>query len=401
MPVWKAVVLGLALAPTVGGCAKDATGPRVDDAPGQVSWLTVDAGEGSCAVAEGGAAYSWGSSLLPACSGATCARPTPVPGASAAFTSVVTGDLFACGVTDQQEAYCWGRVFVGSLGDGATLSSATPVKVAIPEAVLAVTAGYEHACALSTAGAAYCWGGIGSKLGLANGVDRAAAPQPVATSLRFASISAGTTQTCALTADHEAYCWGGGYGSLGVGARDTSCAISDSCLDTPVPMRVDGSYLWASISAGNGFTCGVTLDHQGYCWGAVKNRDDMMPAYGVLGNGGLAGSKAPQPVRGGLLFQAIATGIRHACGLVLDGAAYCWGSDGGGELAIGYRAFAVTTPQPVIGGLRFAALGAGEHSCGVSVNRNIFCWGIATLGGLGTGILAVPPPDSPVRILSP
>ena len=384
-------------------CSDDAVGPAaIDDTPGEVAWLAVDAGlVGSCAIADGGAAYCWGRSLLPACAGAACATPTRVPGMVASFRSVETASQFVCGVTDAGDVYCWGKVYVGSLGDGTTLVSETQVRVAIPEPVVVVTVSFEHACALTGEGVAYCWGGIGNKLGLGGGADRAAAPQPVATSLRFRSISAGTTQTCAVTAGDEGFCWGGGYGSLGVGAADTSCAYSDACLDTPAHMAVAGSHQWISIDAGNGFTCGVTLDHRGYCWGAIKNRDDVTLPFGVLGTGDVSGSKTPQPVAGALQFQEIATGTRHACGVTLDGGAYCWGSNHSGELGVGFQGGSASTPQPVVGRLRFSALSAGEHTCAVSVNRNVFCWGIAAGGGLGGGTIAPGSQAFPARILLP
>src|SRR3990170_6906499 len=59
-------------------CSDDAVGPAaIDDTPGEVAWLAVDAGlVGSCAIADGGAAYCWGRSLLPAC-GMRHADPRP------------------------------------------------------------------------------------------------------------------------------------------------------------------------------------------------------------------------------------------------------------------------------------------------------------------------------------
>lgn len=372
-------------------CSDPLTGPRIaPDVPGQVKWIAFDAGTyNSCAIAEGGIAYCWGLSLVEGCTDPGCTLgplPTRIKGPAPAFSAVASGGGFHCGVTAASEAYCWGEK---SLGEGTIKSSASPVRVAMATPVRVVATGYGNACLLTSEGVAYCWSG------------QTGTPQPVATSLRFTSISAGTTQTCAISVDAEAYCWGGGYGSLGVGARDTSCAISDSCLNSATPLMVDGGLRWASISAGNAFTCGVTVDHKGYCWGAVRNNGDPNPPLGVLGNGTFAGSKAPVPVSGGLLFRSIETGTRQACGLTMEGAAYCWGNNTGGELGTGGAGGRFATPQPVAGDLRFSVLALADHSCGLTVNANLYCWG-ATFGGLlGTGQTRPGTQPFPARVLPP
>lgn len=367
-------------------CSDSATGPRPGSGgtPAHASWTAAAAGTyNSCAVSTSGGTYCWGFGLIAPYHPTLLIDSVPklVPG-GVAFVSVASGGGFHCGVTATAEAYCWGS---GSLGDGTTTESATPVRVAIASPISAVTTGFQHACALTTAGVAYCWGGAGSALGLGPGIQQSAMPKPVATSLTFTAISAGNTQTCAIASDAAAYCWGSGYGSLGAGARDTSCTYKISCLESYTPIPVDSDLRWASISAGNTFTCAVTLDHRGYCWGAVQMQGDPNLPLGVLGSGQFAGSKSPVPVTGGLSFRSIATGTRQACGVTLDGAAFCWGDNTAGELGTGSIGGRAAAPQRVAGNINFSSLTLADPSCGLAVDGALYCWGTNYGAALGIG----------------
>lgn len=83
-----------------------------------------------------------------------------------------------------------------------------------------------------------------------------------------------------------AYCWGdNGYGQLGTGNEHPSA----------VPVAVAGGETFASVSAGDGFTCGVTTSGEGYCWGrsVYWGRNEE----GQLGDGTLRVPVRPARVR--------------------------------------------------------------------------------------------------------
>ena len=136
------------------------------------------------------------------------------------------------------------------------------------------------------------------------------------------------------------------------------------------------------MSAGNAFTCGITVQDKAYCWGAVHSANEPSPGLGVIGNGTFVGSKEPVPVSGDLSFKVLTTGVRHACALTLEGGAYCWGSNESSELGTGRRGGRFATPQKVAGGLHFTAIEAGNSTCAVSTNKNLYCWGLR-LGSIG------------------
>ncbi len=92
-----------------------------------------------------------------------------------------------------------------------------------------------------------------------------------------------------------------------------------------------------------------------------------------------------------LAFRHVTAGDAHGCGLTVEKAAYCWGSNNLGELGIGTVGESETLPVAVVGGLAFRQLSAGcNHTCGVTPNNRLFCWGSNHLGQLGIGTATGP-----------
>jgi alpha-tubulin suppressor-like RCC1 family protein len=101
------------------------------------------------------------------------------------------------------------------------------------------------------------------------------------------------------------------------------------------------------------------------------------------------------------LFSTLATGSSHACGVLTNGTALCWGRwwwvacsplCGGvlvstrslwlaagvgsqGQLGTGASTASIT-PVAVSGGHTFAQIAAGSaHTCGLLANGSALCWG--------------------------
>ena len=183
------------------------------------------------------------------------------------------------------------------------------------------------------------------------------------TDLVFASVSAGDSHTCGVTTAGAAYCWGDNTeGELGDGTRAYSV----------VPVPVAGGLTFSAVSAGTYQTCGVTTAGVLYCWGTPYGWET--PGHGTT----------PDSLGRGLAFASVSVGLYHACGVTTAGAAYCWG---GGVLGDG-NTVGSPTPVSVAGGLTFAGVSAGAYStCGVTTTGAAYCWGENVLGGLGTGSL--------------
>ena len=132
-----------------------------------------------------------------------------------------------------------------------------------------------------------------------------------------------------------------------------------------------------SLSAGRSHTCGVTTEGAAYCWGG--NGD------GQLGNGSTTNKNMPAAVSGGLMFTSVRAGGFHTCGVTTDGAAYCWGWNGWGQLGNGSGDLIPhSTPEAVSGGLTFPSMSTGGfHTCGVTTGAAAYCWGRNEDGQLG------------------
>jgi len=139
----------------------------------------------------------------------------------------------------------------------------------------------------------------------------------------------------------------------------------------------------ASVTVGGGFACALTETERALCWG-LNNR-------GQLGNGTIGETRVqvPAPVAGDLTFTSLTASGAHACGLTPGGAAYCWGSNEGGEVGIGSTSLGVPTPTPVQTSVRFTQISAEGYfpasSCGLTMSGEAWCWGGNDRGTLGDG----------------
>lgn len=123
--------------------------------------------------------------------------------------------------------------------------------------------------------------------------------------------------------------------------------------------------------------CSLTSDGTAYCWGTN--------GFGELGVGDLSDRAAPTAVAGGLKFQAIAAGQHHTCGVTVTGDAYCWGEGASGQLGNGTTQ-STSQPVPVIGAPKFVQLASGHfYTCGLTADGQTWCWGRNNLAQLGSG----------------
>jgi alpha-tubulin suppressor-like RCC1 family protein len=302
---------------------------------------------------------------------AFCLRSPKILTDDVAFTAVGPGFHHSCGVGNAQALYCWGSNALWALGIGQndwTYRADLPMEVDPSRTYAAVSADENYACALTTQGAALCWGkaaALGAGPPPALPVEE---PAPVAGGLTFASIQTSAENACGITAQGEAHCWGSnGNGQLGVGDRqrhDTpvrtaaalqfkafalgalhACGIAaddraycwgsnshgqlgvEVLTESLAPVPVATTLTFTAIAAGGTHTCAIATGGAAYCWGS--NYD------GQLGNGFVGSGWQPRAVAGGLAFTRIHTKRDFTCAIATDARAYCWGDNDYGQIGDG------------------------------------------------------------------
>ena len=344
--------------------------------------LTVDftsvttGGVHSCGLTRTGKAYCWGDNSdnqLGDGTGRQSAVPVPVL-SEQRFAALSAGDAGTCGITVTDRIVCWGR---------RPTQSAAPATVAEGGRFSSITLGDFHACVISPPNAlsnVLCWGDNGDgQVGDGTFEPR---DRPTRVSDRggsrpgpFVSVSAGAFHSCALDDKGVAFCWGNNvFGQLGIGLGVTS-------VEVPTPIgRVTG---FSAVDAGGHSTCGLR-ERVPFCWGRVPPFDD--PDGTRTNSIPVAVEKAPG-------LDVIHVGLLHFCGLS-GRTAICWGVNRDGEVGNGTTA-TQNDPTPITptGFTTVNADGTSSrevvsaHSCGM-VDGVAFCWGSNSSGQLGDGTSA-------------
>src|SRR5512135_172425 len=205
--------------------------------------------------------------------------------------------------------------------------------------------------------------------------------------LRFASVSAGQDFTCGVTPLKTVFCWGrNATGALGNGTTSNST--------TPVPITMPPGVLFDSVSAGQDHACGLATTGAVFCWGGN--------AFGQLGNGGTSPQTTPTLVSAsGVTFASVSAAAQFTCALTTGTNATidCWGLNSSGQLGTSIDA-GTSTPNPApleVTGGPFRAVSATQgHACGIlsgGADGTVVCWGLNDAAQLGRGGGASPPFD--------
>ncbi len=296
-----------------------------------------------------------------------------------AITGLSAGENSTCAVLANKSIKCWGRNNSGQLGNGTTVDSIPPVAVSGITTASSVSVGYEHACARLEDGTARCWGSnsIG-QLGN-NSTTTSNVPVTVMGLANVASIHAGVYTTCARLMDNTVWCWGRG-GDLGNGIGANS----------PVPVQVSGlaNVIQLSVSHNSGtafpnHACGVRMNGTAFCWG--------LNADGQIGDGTQNDARRPVDVMGITDALEITAGGSHACARRTSGL-YCWGTApeiGDGTVNRKFVPTAVATAPNVT-----AIMAGNRHTLARTAANGLLCWGYSGSGQCGDGTAF--PPGGPI-----
>jgi alpha-tubulin suppressor-like RCC1 family protein len=392
----------------------------------------------ACALSTAGAGYCWGQDNAGQLGNGTpnsnssvaVAVTTSGVLAGATLTQISSSWQHTCGMDNSYTMDCWGLNGNGQLGNNSVTSSSVPVTVVSlapgePVGVVAVPAaasmtvyftgpsddgygtltnytatatpgggdGAPASGSCTTSGAATSCtitgltnGGVYMVTVTTNtsaGGSAASLPASAAVWPWTAAIAAGYTHACAISGG-KAYCWGDDtYGELGNNTTTTTPQT------TPVAVYTGGALSGVTltqITAGNDFTCALSSAGAVYCWG--------LGTSGQLGNNASSTSSVPVAVYtggalSGVTVTDIGAGNLHACALGSNGAAYCWGYNGFGELGNSSNSqsqvpVAVTTSGALSGVSLVGLTGGGNNfMCAQSSTGQAYCWGYGSNGQLG------------------
>lgn len=249
------------------GLFEDAWTPQKVQFEGDSAWVQIVAGGShTCGITNTGEAYCWGWGYYGQLGNeSTENAPTPQKvqlAGNPVWTTISASGNHTCGIISTGDAYCWGYGSSGQLGNGSTEDKALSPQLVLGEHTWKeIAAAGVSTCGITDTDDAYCWGhGEAGQLGTGSTSD-VSTPSLVAGGLKWKTISRGVDyHVCGITNEGKAYCWGlGEYGQLGHGMT----------TNTATPQLVSGGHIWKMISVGQYHTCGIITGDETYCWGAA------------------------------------------------------------------------------------------------------------------------------------
>jgi alpha-tubulin suppressor-like RCC1 family protein len=183
----------------------------------------------TCVLTEAGGMMCWGSNRYGqlgnwqyAYSDATD-FPVDVLGLYSGLSSIATGKLHTCAVTQSGMVKCWGGNSYGQLGDATTYDEWFPVDAdGLYSGINSITAGSSHTCVLTDGGGVKCWGdGYDGQLGDGANTNHSTPVDVTGLTAGASAVAVGGSHTCALFPAGNIKCWGGNWhGQLGDGTMD-------------------------------------------------------------------------------------------------------------------------------------------------------------------------------------
>jgi alpha-tubulin suppressor-like RCC1 family protein len=302
-----------------------------------------------------------------------------------AVIAVGTGRGHSCASLYGGELYCWGYNVNGQVGNGGVMEAHSPVLIADDFGASELALGgiednwQGHSCAMQQ-GRVFCWGyNAYGQVGDGSMMDDRRIPTRVMDLDDAAAIDTGGTHTCAARDSGSLVCWGhDDFGQLGNGSPAEPQLV-------PAPSSAESV---VEIAAGHDHTCVRIVSGTIQCSG--RNSE------GQLGDGT---TEDRDSFGGGVDIGgpaiAVGAGFYHSCAVRNDGALFCWGDNGLGQLGSAAGAIA-TTPVMVPVGAALDVQGGDGTTCALLADRTVSCWGNSQFGQTGTGATGSMEPPGPV-----
>ena len=268
----------------------------------------------------------------------------------------------------------WGPNTLGQIGDGTTITRSTTTLVSGGHIFRKISRG--STCAgLTEAGDLYMWGSNNrGQLGQGDFANRST-PTQVLPGTKFVDFWGNTgadpiTQslnTTMFAKDTTGQTWAWGADAWNQGQLGTG-AFGDSETPTLIPGALDFVKIHTCALAGGGHTMGMTRDGTAYAWGYNN--------AGQIGDNSIVSKSTPTLVIGGYKFADIGAGTNSSMGLSKDGALYVWGDNSQGQLGQG-SIFPKSSPVIVpslSSGVKKAYI-TGQAMYAIDPMRVVYAWG--------------------------
>jgi alpha-tubulin suppressor-like RCC1 family protein len=300
------------------------------------------------------------------------------------IAELAIGRLHACQRLENGVVECWGYNGSGERGDEGTGTTSERERRGVPglpSKAISIAVGRSHSCAVLDNGKLYCWGdNLNGQLG-APGTEPRKKPVEVVGITGAKAVAAGGFATCVVMADGTARCFGDNiWGQLGSGSSDERIVTT--------PADVIGLSNAAALDLAGPSTsdhaCALLTDRTARCWG---NNERFTLGIDLPQLQQPQYSASPIGVRGAEAILAIQTSQNATCALRTGKAIDCWGLNIDSILGDPTIGDAVFAPEPhVVAGLvdvTSFCMG-GNHACAVQGGL-VSCWGANDWQQLGDG----------------
>lgn len=285
------------------------------------------------------------------------------------FKTISTGESYTIAIKTNGTLWTWGSNQQGQLGDGTIANRSLPTQIGTATNWQSVSAGDIHALAIKTDGTLWAWGNNQyGQLGN-NTTVSSMFPIQIGTATNWESVSAGSLFSLALKTDGTLWAWGDNfYKQLGLGSL-----VPGQLIPTQVGTDSD----WYLISAGANHSLAVKLSGPLYSWGSNS--------HGQLGLSGSVGGVAPLPVlvNSSVPWKSISAGGSHNIALKDDNTLWAWGNNGAGQLGNNSTTIS-TTPIQIGTDTNWSIAEAGSNtSFAIKATATLWVWGQNNYGQLG------------------
>ena len=313
----------------------------------------------------------------------------PIASLDDPVTNVVAGENSTCALFKDGDVRCWGFGDEGQLGTGSLVNAyvpATAKNVVLGGKAVALSGNGRHTCAILDTGGLRCWGeNTSGQLGYGETGPWQSGETPeskgdVALPGAVLQVSATTYATCAVVEGGDVYCWGGFNFTRPDGAQAGDAAAAGGPLDVGAKVK--------QVAASQDHVCVVTEADAVRCWG-VNTYGQLGYGIGTATIGDDESIDSAGDVDVGGPVRQVVVGNKHTCALLTSGSVRCWGYRGGYAYGTGDSRGDDETPAEVgdalLGGTVSRLSASGNHTCALMTDGAVRCFGANAFGELGYG----------------